>query len=279
RVASIGSLTGILFQGVVCKSPEDDVYYYVSDHLGTPQRVMDEDGRMVWSPDYLPFGHAEVSTETVTNHFRFPGQYFDHETGFRYNYHRYYDPRTGRYLTPDPIGLAGGINLFVYAESNPINMIDQLGLKVYVTLTMSGGGSLGFLAGEAGTILALDVTTGEVHSYRFVAYGLGLGFGGVATTQVGFIDMDDPQDITGWGLEVSAYAAAVHGVSAQTIGTGPAGSGSGGGAAGAGAGISGMGTYTWYKGKYDLENLPADIFEKLLRYVPQVRELLENQCE
>ena len=56
------------------------------------------------------------------------GQYYDEETGLHYNYHRYYDPKTGRYLTPDPIGLGGGINLFVYASNNPINAIDPFGL-------------------------------------------------------------------------------------------------------------------------------------------------------
>lgn len=45
-----------------------------------------------------------------------------------YNYHRYYDPNVGRYLTPDPIGLAGGINLYPYALNNPVNEIDPLGL-------------------------------------------------------------------------------------------------------------------------------------------------------
>ena len=61
-----------------------------------------------------------------------PGQYYDAETGLHYNWHRYYDPETGRYLTPDPIGLAGGINPFLYAEANPINNIDPLGLQTAV---------------------------------------------------------------------------------------------------------------------------------------------------
>ncbi len=59
---------------------------------------------------------------------RFPGQYYDQETGLHYNYYRYYDPTTGRYVTPDPIGLVGGINLFVYVRNDPTNNIDPLGL-------------------------------------------------------------------------------------------------------------------------------------------------------
>ena len=67
----------------------------------------------------------------VVNNFRFPGQYFDEETGFHYNYHRYYDPRTGRYLRADPIGFMGGdLNLYVYVSDNPFNAVDPLGLEI-----------------------------------------------------------------------------------------------------------------------------------------------------
>jgi RHS repeat-associated protein len=59
---------------------------------------------------------------------RFPGQYEDAETGLYYNRHRYYDPDLGAYLTPDPLGLAGGLQAYTYAPS-PLEWIDPLGLK------------------------------------------------------------------------------------------------------------------------------------------------------
>jgi len=105
------------------------IYYYLNDRLGTPQILTDDTGKVVWEAEYKPFGEADVNQNSeVVNNIRLPGQYFDQETGLHYNYHRYYDPMTGRYLTPDPIGLAGDIHLFSYVSNNPVMNIDPLGL-------------------------------------------------------------------------------------------------------------------------------------------------------
>jgi RHS repeat-associated protein len=104
------------------------IYYFINDHLGTPQKIVDSTGTMVWEAAYLPFGQAQVLVATIDNNLRFPGQYFDAETGLHYNWHRYYDPATGRYLTPDPIGLEGGMNLYSYSYQNPVNYVDPFGL-------------------------------------------------------------------------------------------------------------------------------------------------------
>jgi RHS repeat-associated protein len=109
--------------------PSEALYYFHNDHLGTPQILTNGTGNVIWKAVYTPFGEAEITTGTVENPIRFPGQYYDQETGLHYNYYRYYDPKMGRYLTPDPIELDGGSNLYVYVENTPTNQIDLLGLK------------------------------------------------------------------------------------------------------------------------------------------------------
>lgn len=102
--------------------------YFINDHLGTPQLLVDDQAVVVWQGEYRPFGEVELTVNRVENTLRFPGQYVDAETGLYYNWHRYYDPETGRYLTPDPIGLDGGTNLYVYVGENPVNAVDPRGL-------------------------------------------------------------------------------------------------------------------------------------------------------
>jgi RHS repeat-associated protein len=103
---------------------------------------MDENGQVVWIADYEPFGRAEINPiSSIENHFRFPGQYCDAQTDLHYNGHRDYNPDTGRYLTPDPIGLSAGINLYAYANANPVNVADPSGLYSFGLGAYFGGGA------------------------------------------------------------------------------------------------------------------------------------------
>ncbi|MCU0092451.1 DUF6531 domain-containing protein [Pseudomonas koreensis] len=105
-------------------------FYYLLDHLGTPQELTDYSGEIMWSAKYRAYGNlAALDVSEIDNPLRFQGQYFDAETGLHYNRHRYYNPGTGRFLTPDPIKLAGGLNNYQYAP-NPTGWVDPLGLEV-----------------------------------------------------------------------------------------------------------------------------------------------------
>ncbi|WP_440974304.1 RHS repeat-associated core domain-containing protein [Pseudomonas koreensis] len=107
-------------------------FYYQLDHLGTPQELTDYSGEIVWSAQYDAYGKVAAITlageDYLDQPLRFQGQYFDAESGLHYNRHRYYDPRLGRYLTPDPIKLAGGLNQYRYVP-NPTGWVDPLGLS------------------------------------------------------------------------------------------------------------------------------------------------------
>ncbi len=131
-LASLFDITGLMVRTVFADTGDDDaVFYYINDHLGTPQMIIDETGNIVWKGDYQPFGSVDAVVSDLGNHFRFAGQYYDSETGLHYNYFRYYDPGTGRYLTADPIGLAGmDPNLYRYVLNNPVNLVDPWGLFV-----------------------------------------------------------------------------------------------------------------------------------------------------
>ena len=106
--------------------------FYLNDHLGTPQEVVDNTGKVVWLGRYRAWGKTKSvwgqdDPAEFANPIRFQGQYCDDESGLHYNRHRYYDPNSGRFISKDPIGLRGGINVYQYVPA-PTGWIDPLGL-------------------------------------------------------------------------------------------------------------------------------------------------------
>ena len=114
--------------GLVDSSGTPTLYFIHADHLATPQKATDGSKTLVWDAQVQPFGEIAAVTGALTQLLQFPGQYHDAETGFNDNWHRTYDPSTGRYLQADPLGIGAGPNVYAYAEGNPIGVVDRFGL-------------------------------------------------------------------------------------------------------------------------------------------------------
>jgi len=112
-------------------------YSVHTNHLGAPIAVTDKKQTIVWKSDYAPYGRAFFNSDPDKDglefnlNIRLPGQYADNETGLYYNYHRFYDPDSGRYLQSDPLGMNAGLNTYAYVNSDPVNNIDPLGLILF----------------------------------------------------------------------------------------------------------------------------------------------------
>jgi RHS repeat-associated protein len=104
------------------------VYCYHTDLLGAPRRMTDQTGEVVWAADYSAYGIRRVAVQGITNSLVLPGHYADPETGLHYNRFRYYSPALGRYLSRDPLGYQAGLNLYTYADNDPVNWADPQGL-------------------------------------------------------------------------------------------------------------------------------------------------------
>ncbi len=138
----------------------------------------------MWSGAYDAFGNCEVGVETIENHLRLPGQYYDKETGLYYNLNRYYDPKIGRYLQPDPAG--DGLNPYTYVGGNPVNAIDPLGLCAWRQVGTRALGGVRAVSGVAEVVAGAGIFIksaglGSIPAWLMVANGLDNAVAGART--------------------------------------------------------------------------------------------------
>jgi RHS repeat-associated protein len=129
-------------------TPQDEIdqrfYSIITDLGGAPCELLAEDGTLAGRQQRSLWGATVWNPGGASTPLRFPGQYEDSETGLHYNNQRYYDPLTGSYLSPDPLGLEAGLNNHAYV-ANPYLLIDPLGLQgckqyIHVAVDKDRGG-------------------------------------------------------------------------------------------------------------------------------------------
>ncbi len=181
------------------------IHYVVNNHLGQPMYMVSRSNSLHYERYQTPFGQtcSEYQVNMISEHnTRFPGQMYEAETGFHQNWFRDYDPGTGRYLQSDPIGLAGGVNTYSYADQSPLIFFDYYGLAKQHSMGISG--LLGLLVPgigaslQGGISVPDDLSTLQCYQLFFsanvnVLAGMGL-YGGVGGFY-GFESSDGPLDV------------------------------------------------------------------------------------
>jgi len=120
----------------VCMLYSGDMYYYHYDGLGSVAALSNEDGGIAERYSYDVFGkptirdsgHVTRDSSAFGNRYMFTGRRYDIETDLYYYRARYYSPELGRFLQPDPIGYAAGLNLYTYCDNDPVSLVDPYGL-------------------------------------------------------------------------------------------------------------------------------------------------------
>jgi len=120
-----------------------EIIYPAPNHLGQVFYAWNSSGDPIYQRIQTPFGETmgEYGTAGTKLPVRFPGQYYDEESGFSQNYFRDYDSSIGRYLQSDPIGLEGGVNTYAYANGNPVANVDPMGLRTAIIINGATSGN------------------------------------------------------------------------------------------------------------------------------------------
>jgi RHS repeat-associated protein len=132
RIALI--VTQTIGSGVNLPSPVSAQRYQFGNHLGSTCLELDETGGLISYEEYSPYGNTTFQTgrsaaEVSLKRWRYTGKERDEENGFTYHGARYYAPWLGRWTKADPIGIAGGTNLYGYGRDNPILLVDPNGMQ------------------------------------------------------------------------------------------------------------------------------------------------------
>jgi len=127
--------------GVNTASPQ--LYYVHTDHINRPIRMSTTAKVMVWQAEWNPWGGPQSLTGALAQNLRFPGQWFQIETGLHYNWHRHYDPTIGRYTQPDPLGFVDGPSVYAYAKGSPQRWFDPDGLSAGAICAPGGPVAIG----------------------------------------------------------------------------------------------------------------------------------------
>jgi RHS repeat-associated protein len=205
----------IFFAGrrVAWRDSSGYVYYYFADAIGNTRAVTDSSGNTCFSADYYPYGQENDYINACSPTYKFTGYEYDSETGNYYAYARYYNPRLGRFMSPDPLGGAianpQSLNRYAYVTNNPASFTDAWGL-------CGGSGDYPDLPCPIGTLIVVNGGGGP-------GPGPGMGGGGMGG------DNGCPPTFK------TVLTHTLMSVAGGLNGCGPAGGGGGGGNGGGGA--------------------------------------------
>jgi len=152
-------------------------YYYTRDHLGSVREMVNNSGTIVARYDYDPFGRKTYVQGTMSSDFQYAGMYLHATSVLNLTFFRAYDANSAKWLSRDPSGERGGINLYAYVANNTVNLTDILGLCGCPTSgsslasALAQGVATGFLSAAA--VAAVAVAASAVVGVAAVSVGLG----------------------------------------------------------------------------------------------------------